>query len=242
MSKNKVKTNSSGSVTVVGSHKTANIIVSVVIGIAALILIAVAVLCAVRIDPLDGLKTPERYDLYKVGTSSPMSTNDGEQSKIRNAMNDMDFSVMNAILQWNWDYSYNFQRDGKGKKIQMSAEEISNIGATNSEFMIEYIYKPATIEYDPNEDKSVVKYSTAQSLKVDGETVYFDRVKVLIGNTAGSVGEIALYPYIYDRVNNKVADGGEAYDSYKITPIKVRANTTDAYAALEEIVRINERG
>ena len=124
----------------------------------------------------------------------------------------------------------------------MSAEEISNIGATNSEFMIEYIYKPATIEYDPNEDKSVVKYSTAQSLKVDGETVYFDRVKVLIGNTAGSVGEITLYPYIYDRVNNKVADGGEAYDSYKITPIKVRANTTDAYAALEEIVRINERG
>ncbi|MDE6401529.1 MAG: hypothetical protein K2L54_02850 [Clostridiales bacterium] len=242
MSKNKNKTNKSGSVTVVGSHKKANIIVSIVVGIAALILIAVAVLCAVRVDPLDGLKRPERYDLYKVGTSSPVSTNDGEQSKIRNALNDMDFSVMNAILQWNWDYSYNFKRDADGNKIKMSAEEVGNIGATNSEYMVEFIYKTAQINYDPTEDKSVVDYSTAQSLKVDGETIYFDRVKILIGNTEGSVGEITLYPYIYDRVNNKVADGGAAYDSYEITPIKVRANTTDAFAALAEIVRLNEIG
>lgn len=242
MSKNKNKTNKSGSVTVVGSHKKANIIVAVVLGIAALILIAIAVLCSVRVDPLDGLKKPERYDLYKVGTSAPMSTNDGEQSKIRNALNDMDFSVMNAILQWNWDYSYNFKRDGDGKKIQMTAEAISNIGATNSEYMVEYVYKPAQYKYDPTENKSVLEYSTAQSLKVDGETIYFDRVKVLIGNTAGSVGEITLYPYLYDRVNNKVADGGEAYDSYRVTPIKVRANTTAAYAALAEIVRLNEIG
>ena len=231
MAKNNKTIQTTETETATSSHKRANIAVIIVVSITALILIAIAVMCAVRVDPLDGLKRPERYELYDLGSSSPTYTNESAQSKIRNAMNDMDFSVMNAVLQWNWDYSYNFVRDEKGNKTTMSAEAVSSISATATEYMVEFIYKPVTIE------NGKIKYSTAQSLEVDGEKIYFDRVKILIGNTDGSVGEIRLYPYIYDRVNNKAAEGGETYSNYKITAVKVRANTTNAYAALASLAK-----
>lgn len=238
MSKNNGKKN----ITVVKTHRTANIIVSVVVGIAALILIAVAVLCAVRVDPLDKLDKPntasqaERYDLYNLGSSAPMPTDDGAQSKIRNALAEMDFSVMNAILQWNWDYSYNFVRNESGDKINMTAEAIDGVSASSGEYMVEYVYSLANIV------DGEVDLNSVHSLKVDGETVYFDRVKVLIPNTAGSVGEIRLYPYIYDRVKNRTANDGITYEQYKITPIRVRANTSRTYAELGEIVKSLNNG
>lgn len=234
MAKNKIK--NSESVTVVTSHKKANIAVGIVVGIAALILIAVAVLCSVRVDPLDGLAKPERYELYDIDSASPLSTNAAEQSKISVAVSDMDFSIMSAVLQWNWDYSYNFVRNSAGDKIKMSAEEVVNVKANASSYMVEYIYKPVTI------NDGEIDYSTAQSLEVDGETIYFDRVKVLIGNTAGGVGEIYLYPYIYDRVTNQSAADGATYRSYSITAVKVRANTTTAYTALAELATANKNG
>ncbi len=220
------------------AHRTSNIIVSVVGGITALILIAIAVLCAVRVDPLDKLESPERYDFYDLGKSStsPESTNDNIQSKLRNAMSDMDFNIMSAILQWNWDYSYNFVRNTNGDKIKMSAEEVDNIAPSSEQYMVEYIYKSAEIV------DGEVQLSSVKSLNVDGETVYFDRVKVLIGNSDGSVGEIYLYPYIYDRVKNKVADDGVAYETYTVTAVKVRANTSDTYVALGEIATLIKNG
>lgn len=219
-----------------GSNKVANIIVGIVAGIAALIVIAVIVLCSVRVDPLDGVKQPLRYDFYNVGGTAPESTNDTAQSKIRNAMGDMDFSTMSAILQWNWDYSYNFVRNTKGEKIEMTADEIDDISATSTAFMVEYVFDQVKIE------RGEVDNSTAQSLKVDGETVYFDRLKVIIDNSNGGVGEIYMYPYIYDRVTNRVADGGVTRATYRITAVKVRANTTSAYEALGELAQELARG
>lgn len=216
------------------SHRKANIAVIIVAAITALLLIAIAVMCSVRVDPLDGIKTPdanksERYELYDLDSSSPLMTTSKAQSKIRAALGTMDFSVMNAVLQWNWDYSYNFARNSKGNKITMSASEINDKTATETEYMVEYVYTDAVVNGELNK-------SLAQKLTVDGETVYFDRVKVLIGNTDNSVGEIYLYPYIYEYATNRVADDGVRYESYKITPVKVRANTTEAYNALKNIV------
>ncbi len=212
-------------------NKVANIIVGVVAGIAALIVVAVIVLCSVSVAPLDGVKQPLRYDFYNVGSTDPESTNDTAQSKIRNAMNDMEFSPMSAILQWNWDYSYNFVRNTKGEKIEMNADEIEEISATSTAFMVEYVYEQVKIE------NGEVDNATAQSLKVDGETIYFDRLKVVIDNSDGGVGELYLYPYIYDRVTNRVADGGVTRATYRITAVKVRANTTAAYAALGDLAQ-----
>lgn len=218
----------------VKSHRRANIAVAIVASIAALIIIAIIVMSTVRVDPIDKLDKPnksgEHYDLYDLGSSAVLPTNDSAQSKIRSALGSMDFSIMNAVLQWNWDYSYNFVRNKSGKKIEMSASQIDEIAATATQYMVEYVYTPAVIVNGEIDLKSV------RSLTVDGEKIYFDRVKMLIGDTDGSVGEIYMYPYIYDRVHNRVADDGMTYATYKITAVKVRANTTSAFAALGDLV------
>ncbi|MDE6618822.1 MAG: hypothetical protein K2K13_07385 [Clostridiales bacterium] len=234
MAKKNKKNDVSVAEAVKASHKKANIAVIIVAAITALLLIAIAVMCSVRVDPLDGLKTPdanksERYELYDLDSSAPLFTTSSAQSKIRTALGKMDFSVMNAVLQWNWDYSYNFARNSEGKKITLASADINEKTATSTEYMVEYIYADAVVNGE-------LDTTLAQKLTVDGETIYFDRVKVLIGNTDGSVGEIYLYPYIYEYATNRVADDGTRYETYKITPVKVRANTTETYNALKQIV------
>ncbi|MDE5593076.1 MAG: hypothetical protein K2I75_03995 [Clostridiales bacterium] len=234
MAKKNKKNDVSVAEAVKASHKKANIAVIIVAAITALLIIAIAVMCSVRVDPLDGLKTPdankgERFELYDLDSSDRLVPTTNAQSKIRTALGQMDFSVMNAVLQWNWDYSYNFARNSEGKKITLSASEINEKSSTSTEYMVEYVYTDAVVNGE-------LDVTLAQKLTVDGETIYFDRVKVLIGNTDGSVGEIYLYPYVYEYATNRVADDGARYETYKITPVKVRANTTEAYAALASIV------
>lgn len=232
------KPEKNGSVTVSNGkqHKVANIIVSIVIGFAALIIIAIAVLCSVDVAPLDKVATPERYDFYDLGSSNPTFSNEKTQSRIKGALDTMEFSIMSAVLQGKWDYSYNFVRSESGNKIEMNADEIDAVSAASNAYMIEFVYKQVEIE------RGEIVTSTAQSLEVDGETVYFDRLKVVIGDSAGDVGEIRLYPYIYDRVHNNAADDGETRAAYRITAIKVRANTTTAYAQLTELATAIKQG
>lgn len=217
------------SVTTVNSHRRANIAVIIVAGIAALLLIAVAVLSGVKVDPMRGFARPDYYNFYDLDGETHKPTDGEAQSKIKVAMGDMRFSVMSAVLQWNWDYSYNFKRNSAKEKIELSADEVSDISATSSEYMIELVYSPVKIV------DGEIDYSTAQSLDCDGEKVYFDRVKVLVGDTNGSVGTISLYPYIFARLDNQSDIDGIASDTYKVTGINVRANTTKAYAALKEL-------
>lgn len=239
MAKNK-KNNKSIDDAVSASRKKANIIVGIVAGIAALLIIAVAVLCAVRVDPLDGVVAPdaaknERYDFYDRGSSEAMPNSSGTQSKIRTALGDMDFSVMSAILRWNWDYSYNFVRNSKGDKIKMTGDEVYGKVGSSGEYMVEYVYENCVVD-------GVLEKSKAKSLEVDGETVYFDRLKVIIGDTNGNVGEIYLYPYVYEFATNKVAEEGVRYEKYAANPVKVRANTSETYAALGRLATSIDNG
>ncbi len=218
------------SVTKTGANRKANIAVIIVVSIAALILIAIAVLCAVKVDPTRDIASPTRYEFYDRGKTEREATDDARQSKIKAALGDMKFSVMNGILQGHWDYSYNFKRNSSKEKIELTAEEVKAVSSSTDEFMIEFVYAPVKIDDDGNID-----YSTAQSLKVDGETVYFDRLKVLIGDTAGKVGTISLYPYIDARIDRTQTDNDNlSSETYKVTGINVRADTTSAYAALVE--------
>ena len=223
------KKSESDNVTVTNTHKKANIAVIVVVSIAVLILVAVAVLSAVRIDPTDKLGTPARYDFYDLDSTRATSTNKEVQSKLDIAMGDMRFSIMSAMLQWKWDYSYNFKRNADGEKVKLSAVDVKNVTATSTEYMVEFVYP----RVDVIDDK--LDYDSAQSITVDGEKVYFDRVKVLIGNSNGEVGTISLYPYLSARIDNASDIDGIASDTYEITGINVRANTTSAFAALKDL-------
>lgn len=234
MAKKNKKNDVSVAEAVKASHRKANIAVIIIAAVTALILVAIAVMCAVRVDPLDGVNAPdskksEYYDLYDLDSTSPLTLNSSAQSKIRTALGSMDFSVMNAVLQWNWDYSYNFVRNSSGDKIKLTADEIKDKNSSTEEYMVEYVYTSAVVNGELNK-------SLAKKIEVDGETVYFDRLKVLIGNTENNVGEIYLYPYLYEYATNRAAEDGARYEEYRVTPIKVRANTTEAYQALATIV------
>ncbi len=217
-------------VTVTKSHRKANIAVITVASVAVAILIAIAIMCGVHVNPMRGLDAPEYYVLYSLNEKDPAPTNSESQSKMSVALDDMDFTVMSAILQWHWDYSYNFKRDKEEKeKIEISAKELDAIKSTATEYMVELVYPSVKIE------NGVIDYSTAQSLKVDGETVYFDRVKIVIGNTEGKIGMISMYPYIYERVHNQSDLPDLSPDTYKVTGLNVRADTYTAYMTLKEI-------
>lgn len=231
----KTKKTNSDNITVVNSHRKANIAVIIVVGIAVAILVAIAVLSAVRVDPVRGLERPSYYNFYDLSASSAESAPSDVQSKISVATQDMKFSVMSAVLQWKWDYSYNFKRNASGEKVELDSDAVRALSATSSEFMIEYVYPSAVVGGE-------IDYAKAQSLKVDGETIYFDRVKVLIGDSEGKVGTISLYPYLHDAIGNEFdKDNPLASDVYKVTGINVRANTSKAFAAFKDLAAALDR-
>lgn len=219
----------SSSVTVTKTKRSANIIMFVVIGLAALILIAVAVLSAVRVNPMEKFDEPESYEFYDAGSSTRLCSAIGEEkSEIRVALSGMDFSVMSAILQGRWDYSFNFMRNADGDKEEISGAEAYLKSPDEGKYMIELVY-PSVVN-----DRGELDLTTAQSIEVDGETVYFDRLKVIIGNSDGEIGTIELYPYIDARSVNTSTNPEFSAITYKVTGITIRANTTETYARLAE--------
>lgn len=211
------------------SRRVANIIVITVVSVAVLILITIAVLCSVRIDPLDKLDRPTEYKFYNTGNTNVQPTDDETQSKLNAAVNDLDFSIMSAILQGHWNYSYKFKRNTDGDRIEYAPSDIEGISSTSSAYMIEYVYDTLKVK------DGAIDYSNAKSIKVEGETIYFDRLKVVIEDTAGKVGMISLYPYVYARMNNESDIEGISSETYKTVGINVRADTTSAYSALKDI-------
>lgn len=212
------------------ANRVANIIVIAVAAVAVLVLVAVIVLSSVKINPNDKLEKPTYYSLYNLGDSDALGTNTAAQSEISAAMNGMEFSVMSAILEGHWDYSLGFKRNASDEKIELSANEVSEIKATSTEYMIEFVYSPAAVT------ENGVDLSTAHSFEVEGETVYFDRIKVLIGDTDGTVGTISLYPYLTARIENESDIENLTPDTYKVTGLNLRANTSNTYATLKDLV------
>ncbi|MCH5163131.1 MAG: hypothetical protein J1G38_06555 [Clostridiales bacterium] len=219
------------SVTVVKSRRTANIIMFVVIGIAAFVLVAIAVLSLISVDPMSDIKRPERYEFYGADSTNLLPADEkSAQSGIYAALDGMDFTVMTGILQGKWDYSYSFIRNKSNKKIKVAASDITGLRAKENGFMIEFVYPQIPVV------NGKLDYKKAQKIVVDGQTVYYDRIKMFVTDSEGEVGTLRFYPYIYARLDNKAIENDElSSETYSITGITVRANTTDAYSALKKL-------
>ena len=218
-------------VTVVNTKRKSNIIMFVVIGIAALILITIAILSLVSVDPMSDIKRAERYEFYDADSSDQLAAGEASsQSSIYTALDGMDFTVMTGILQGKWDYSYNFMLNKSDEKIEVSATNISALRGEEAGFMIEFVYEQIPVV------NGKLDLSKAQTLEVDGETVYYDRIKMFITDSSGEIGTLRFYPYIYARLNNTAIENDElSSDTYTITGVTVRADTTEAYAALKKL-------
>lgn len=218
-------------ITVVKSRRRANIVMFVVIGIAAFVLVAIAVLSLVSVNPMSDIKRPERYEFYDADSSEMLGAGDSKpQSSIYSALDGMEFSVMTGILQGKWDYSYGFMRNKSDKKIEVKASEIKGLRAKEKGFMVEFVYSDIPVV------DGKLDLKKAQKLEVDGETVYYDRIKMFITDSDGAVGMLRFYPYIYARLDNQAYENDDlSSESYLITGVTVRADTTNAYAALKKL-------
>lgn len=212
--------------------------VSITVAVAAIIIILVAVCGIVTINPMRDFKNPEYTEVYNMSATSQTVMTDENRNLIVSALgNQTKYSVMQAVLEWKWDYGYTFKKttdpDDEDKiiKDEYTSSEVEAVAATETEYMIVYHYPTAKI-VDGQLDNS-----TLQSIKVEGETVYFDTVKILVPNTNNNVGRITLVPYISARIGNLVVDNDElSSEFYFVTPITIRADTTAAVEVISGIL------
>lgn len=212
--------------------------VSITVALAAIVIILVAVCGIVTINPMSDFDEPDYIEVHNLSATGQSGMTDSDRNLIVSAMqNQNKYSIMQAVLEWKWDYGYKFKKvtdpddDDKLIKDEYTSAEVLAVSASETEYMIVYHYTPAKI-VDGALDTSALK-----TITVEGENVQFDTVKILISNTDNNVGKITLIPYISARVGNLVTDNDElSSEFYFVTPITIRANTTAAIEIISNIL------
>lgn len=205
--------------------------------IAALLIIAVAVLNFVRVNPMRAIATDDKvksYEFYDTSATAPFGTTANTNGRIRSALNTMDFSVMQAILEWKWNYNYYFEKtkdeDDKTVRVEMTPSQVRAVTPSDSQYMIVLHYEPATVK------DNAIDTTNLQSFTLEGSTVYYDTLILLINSSDTKVGLMRIIPYISFRMDNE-AEGNEELspDYYTINPILVRAYSEKCAVVLKEV-------
>lgn len=198
------------------------IIVASVVGA---ILVAVIVLCSVSVRPL---KPFTDYSHVRVETAQAASglpdLSDAQLADLNKGLKKTGFSVMHALLEFVYSYSPKFETmddpNSTAKKPPQVKRELTfsevkaRTKATDTQFVLEFWY------------------DTEQTIKVEKETVRFDRMRMNVATTDGEVHKIYVYPYL-DAMT--FGEGNPAVQDYRITPIVLRLNTSPLYITLGEI-------
>lgn len=208
--------------------------VIITLSVVAVLIITIAVLACVSVNNFKKLPKPEFVQIYNKGSSSVSGLSTSQETEIKSAMNAMDFTIMHAILEWKWNYNFKFvtekNEDGDTVRSEYNADEISALTADDNNYMVIYNYSLAEI------NEGVINYDSLQSLKVEGETVYFDRLKILVPNTNTNVGLVTIIPYINFRTSNQSNDPDLSSDTYVVNPITVRADTTRTVRVFDSVL------
>lgn len=183
------------------------------------ILIAVIILCCVTVKPLKSFK--DYSEIYV--TSSSRNLPDGAvkakyKKKIDKNLDDAGFSVMHAMLEFVYSYGPEFvteaDEDGNTVRKEMTVNEArSACAATEDSYMLE------------------LRYDTMKTFKVDKETVSYNSLLMNVHTTDGELRWVNVY--LYDRYMS--GEGNPVFEDYRITPIRMRMNTSALYIALGEI-------
>lgn len=194
----------------------------IIIGsILVVLLAAILTLSLVKIDPIGKLPDYSYVNAYNLSGTSPMAANDETKAKLDKGIKDTRFSIMHAMLEGRFSYGFKFKtykdEDGKTVRSEMSATDIKNVKATETAYMLEFVYgAPVT-------------------MKVQGEEISFDRIKMLVPDFSGEVGTVELVPYLFDRIDNQSDDENISSETYIVNPIKVRLYTSKLTIALADI-------
>jgi hypothetical protein len=79
-------------------------------------------------------------------------------------------------------------------------------------------------------------YGSVKSIKVEGETVSFDRMRVVVYDTENTLDAFELYLYVYDEV--MIDSGASETTPKKVTPVIIQANSSKLYGNLSEIKKL----
>ena len=183
------------------------------------ILIAVIVLCSVSIRPL---KSFMDYEEVRVTTSEHALPNgtlkDEFKSKIDKGLKKAGFSVMHATLEFVGNYGPEFVTE-KNDDDETVRKQITISSAKNACAATEDSYK---LE---------LAFSEVKTFKVGKEKVEYDRMIMNVKTTDGELRWTEVYLYLSSMDGTVSVES----DEYRVTPIRMRMNTSPLYIALGEI-------
>ena len=187
------------------------IAVSSVVGV---LILATIILGCITVKPL---KPFMDYSDIRVTTSSQALPNGTLAStykkKIDKKLKATSFSVLHAMLEFVYSYGPEFMDvDDEDGITVAKAESLSS--ATNSSYQLE------------------LQYDSVKTIKVKKKKVSFDRLLMNVHTTDGELRWVNVYLYEHEKTGG--ANNPE-HEDYRVTPIRLRMNTSALYIALGEI-------
>lgn len=190
--------------------------ISVIVVAAVLVAVAVAilVLSLVKINPLERLPGNYTVDVYAPSSTDRMASNDETAAAVKKGIADSEYSIMHAMLEYRFDYSFSFKMKknedtDKMERVKLKASDINAYTATADAYLIE------------------LKYSAPVTVKVEKETVTFDRVKMLVKDMSGEIEKVELILYESGKIMGEPAD-----EYYYATPVEVWMATSKLHTVL----------
>ena len=196
--------------------------VTIAVGVpVAAVLIAIIVLCCVSISPMKSFMDYDKINVTSSDIGYPLP-NEGLKNEFGKKIDEnlnKKFSVMHAMLEFVYKYGPEFvtvkndDGDTVVKEVTIS-EAKSAVSATSNSYKIELTY---------NETKT---------FEVEGKKIQYDTLLMNVKNTESELRWVTVYLFEskYDGTQNV------ASEEYRVTPFRMRMNTTPLYLALGEIV------
>lgn len=199
--------------------KAGKIALITVSSVVAAILIVVIVLCCVTVKPMKSFMDYSGVRVTTTTTALPDGTlMEKYKGKIDKGLKDTDFSIMHAMLEFVYSYGPEFEteedEDGNTVNKKLTVEEARSVcAATSDSYMLE------------------LSYDSLKSFKVKKSSVSYNRLIMNVHTTDGELRWVTVY--LYDSA--KSGEGNPEFEDYRITPVRIRMNTSPLYIALGEI-------
>lgn len=183
-------------------------------------LVAAVVLCAIILGviPVNPIKRLPADYTVTVSTKeyAQLPLSDDSKAKLEEGIAANKFSVLHALLEYKYSYGFKFKtfknEDGKKERVKYYNNEISSVAATDKAYLLTF------------------SWSAPVTVKVQGETIEFDRVKMLVRDMAGEIEKVEMVFYLNDKI------GGDPVDEYYfVNPVEVNMASSKLYAAVKEI-------
>lgn len=183
-------------------------------GLVAAVAVCALILGLIPINPIKRL--PENYRIDVYDTSGVLAANDETRALLDEGVKANKFSVLHALLEYKYSYGFKFKTfkndDGDKERYKYYAKDIDNVKATESAYML------------------VFHYDAPVTIKVQGEELRFDRVKMLVKDMSGEIERVDMVFYLQSEI-----EGEPINEYYYTTPVTVHMATSKLYDKLGEI-------